>query len=182
MSAEPGRKTPYSTDIGWRIVLPRLGLDMSFGDIAARLQIAMSTAHHIFRRFQDTGDVFPLKQPVRQESRKLDDLHELLIIAMVVDNPSVYLREMCQRIYDATCVRISGSTVCRILRRNGYTRKVQQVASKDAPSTELPSLLKYYSSVRNVLYGLMKLGVMLGATFVNLVTHCKGNPLSTIAS
>ena len=41
----------------------------------------------------------------------------------------VYLRELCQRIEDATNVRVSESTVCRILRKNGYTRKkIQQVA------------------------------------------------------
>ena len=41
----------------------------------------------------------------------------------------MYLRELCQRIEDATNVLVSGSTVCRILRKNGYTRKkIQQVA------------------------------------------------------
>ena len=37
--------------------------------------------------------------------------------------------EVCQRIEEATHTRVSGSTVCRILRKNGYTRKkIQQVA------------------------------------------------------
>ena len=98
-------------------------------DIANRLQIATSTAHRIFKRFEKTGDVAPPKQPSRLHTRKLDEHHELLIIAIVMENPCVYLRELCQRIEDATNVRVSGSTVCRILRKNGYTRKkIQQVA------------------------------------------------------
>ena len=128
-SAEPGRKTPYSPDIGWRVVWQRLGMEMQFRDIANRLQIATSTAHRIFKRFEETGDVTASKQSRRLHARKLDEHHELLIIAMVMENPCVYLREVCQRIEEATHVRVSGSTICRILRKNGYTRKkVQQVA------------------------------------------------------
>ena len=128
-SAEPGRKTPYSPDIGWRVVWQRLGMEMQFRDIASRLQIATSTAHRIFKRFEESGDVAPSKQSSRLNARKLDEHHELLIIAIVIENPCVYLREVCQRIEEATHTRISGSTVCRILRKNGYTRKkIQQIA------------------------------------------------------
>ena len=67
--------------------------------------------------------------PVGLHDRKLDEHHELLIIAIVMENPCVYLREVSQRIEEATHTRFSGSTVCRILRKNGYTRKkIQQVA------------------------------------------------------
>ena len=120
-SAEPDRKTPYSPDIGWRVVWQRLGMEMQFRDIARRLQIATSTAHRIFKRFEDSGDVAPRKQSSRlhacMHARKLDEHHEheLLIIEKVMENPCVYLREICQRIEEATHTRVSGSTVCRIL-------------------------------------------------------------------
>ena len=115
LSAEPDRKTPYSPDIGWRVVWQRLGMEMQFRDIARRLQIATSTAHRIFKRFEDSGDVAPRKQSSRLHARKLDEHHELLIIAIVMENPCVYLREVCQQIEEATHTRVSGSTVCRIL-------------------------------------------------------------------
>ena len=131
MSAEPGRKTPYSADLGWRVVWQRLGMEMQFREIARRLQIAVSTAHRIFKRFEESGEVSAAKQPKRLLARKVDDHHELLIIAIVIDNASVYLREICARIKEATGTEVSGSTVCRILRRNGYTRKkIQQVAKQ----------------------------------------------------
>ena len=62
-SAEPFRTRAYSPDIGWRVVWQRLAMETSFEGIASRLQIAPSTAHRIFGRFKETGDVMPLKQP-----------------------------------------------------------------------------------------------------------------------
>ena len=61
-SAEPGRKTAYSGDIGWRVVWQYIGMNYSFEDIGIRLQIAPSTAHRIFTRFKITGDVAPKTQ------------------------------------------------------------------------------------------------------------------------
>lgn len=131
MSAEPGRKTAYSADIGWRIVWRRIGLEQSFKEIGEKLQISQSTAHRIFVRFKATSNVTSLGQPSRPQHRKLDDCHELMIIGIILDNPCVYLREICSKIKEATGVVISGATVCRILRRNGITRKkVQNVAKQ----------------------------------------------------
>ena len=58
-SAEPGRKVAYSRDIGWRVVWQKIGMGLTFRQIAARLQIATGTAHRIFMRFRETGDVSP---------------------------------------------------------------------------------------------------------------------------
>ena len=78
-SAEPARTMAYSTDIGWRIVWQRIGMGLSFRDIADRLQISVSTAHRLYMRFEQTGEVAPLKPQIRPGSRKLDEYHELYI-------------------------------------------------------------------------------------------------------
>lgn len=128
-SAEPGRKTAYSPDIGWRVVWQRLAMQSSFEAIALRLQIAPSTAHRIFSQFKRTGDVLPEKQPQRETMRKLDDLHELLILSAVITNPGLYLRELCHLVAQSTGTCVSGSTICRLLRKHGFSRKkIQQVA------------------------------------------------------
>ena len=129
MSAEPGRKTPYTRDIGWRVVWQRLGMERQFREIARHLQIAVSTAHRIFKRFELTGEVDPQPQPSRPYARVTDDQHELLIIGLISENPCLYLSEICHGIYEATRVKVSGATVCRILKRYGFTRKkARQVA------------------------------------------------------
>ena len=75
----------------------------------------------------------PLKQPNLENMRKLDDHHELLIFGAVFSNPSLYLQELCEPVRVATGVSVSGSTVCRLLRRNinGFSRKkMQQIAKQ----------------------------------------------------
>ena len=130
-SAEPGRKTAYSADIGWRVVWQYIGMNYSFEDIGKRLQIAPSTAHRIFTRFKTTGDIVSRTQPSRPQHRKLDDHHELLIMGIILDKPCSYLREICYSIKEVTGVVVSGATVCRILKRNGFTRKkVQHIAKQ----------------------------------------------------
>ena len=49
----------------------------------------------------------------------------------MMENPGLYLVEICQRILEATGDTVSGYTVCRAMKRNGYTRKkIRQVEVK----------------------------------------------------
>ncbi len=59
-SAEPSRTSAYSTDIGWRVVWQRIGMGLTYKEIAYRLQIAVGTARRLFQRYESTGDVAPL--------------------------------------------------------------------------------------------------------------------------
>ena len=56
--------------------------------------------------------------------------HELLIIGILLENPSKYLREICSVIKEATRVIVSGPTVCRIIKGNGFSRKKLQYVAK----------------------------------------------------
>ena len=47
MSAEPGRKRAYSTDIRLRVIYQRIGMGLRFCEIATNLNIAISTAFRI---------------------------------------------------------------------------------------------------------------------------------------
>ena len=68
-------------------------------------------------------------KPDRSNTRKLSCNQELLLIGLLLDNPGLYLGEVCQKVVDLTATQISSSTVCRILQRHGFTRKKnQQVA------------------------------------------------------
>ena len=67
MSAEPDQEV--ASDIGWR-------LGLTFQEIVAWLQIALSTVHRIYKWFEINSGVEALKQPCRTEARKLDDLHD----------------------------------------------------------------------------------------------------------
>ena len=125
-SAEPGRKTAYSVDRRWRVVWQRIVSEHSFRQIADNLNIAHSTASLIFKRFEEKGDVVPSTQPQRENQRCLDGHHELFVVALVMESPSYYLGEICRAVEEVTGVQVSEPTICRILRKNGLTRKKMQ--------------------------------------------------------
>ena len=47
VSAEPGRKTPYSVDLRWRIVWQRIGMNFEFRKIACNLSVSLGTVYNI---------------------------------------------------------------------------------------------------------------------------------------
>ncbi len=58
-------------------------------------------------------------------------VHDLYILGLLIDNPSLYLNEICQKIQESTGVSVSAPTVCRLIRRHGFTRKkIVQVAKQ----------------------------------------------------
>lgn len=98
-------------------------MELSFKEIAKHLCIASSTAYEIFRRFELTGEVQPTSQPVRPSLHALSESEERLVIALIMESPTVYLYEVCKEIQQITSKSVSESTVCRVLRHHGFTRK-----------------------------------------------------------
>ncbi len=97
-SAEPARTAAYTKDIA---VWQRLGMNMSFKDIARRLQIGVGTAFRLYKRFVATGEISPPQRACRPDVRKLNEYHELYIMSLLIDNPGLYLSEICLAIKDA---------------------------------------------------------------------------------
>ena len=130
MSAEPNRKAPYSSDMRWRIIWQKFGMDLTYRQIARNLSISIGTVHNVLKLFEETGEVSP-KKPEREDMRKIDNSDELFILGLLLENPSLYPGEICQRIDSTFGIQVTPSTVCRIIQRNGFTRKkVQQVAKQ----------------------------------------------------
>ena len=129
MSAEPNRKKAYTSDIRWRIVYQRMAMGLCFADIAKNLNIATSTACRTYHQFESTGEIQAIRHDSRPDLRVLDEHSELILIGIILNEPSIYLEELCQRVADLTSTTVSPSTVCRIMRRYGITRKrIRQVA------------------------------------------------------
>jgi len=127
-SAEPGQKAAYSSDLRWRIIWQRYGMELSFRKVAENLNISLGTAYNICQLFEETGCVG--QKCTSLESNKLfNQQRKLWIIGIIVDNPSLYLREICQKISLAFNITASPSTICRLIHGHGFTRKrIQQVA------------------------------------------------------
>ena len=56
---------------------------------------------------------------------------ELFIIGLVLESPTLYLSELCAQVEDISGIEVSEATICRLLRRHGFTRKkIRQVAAQ----------------------------------------------------
>lgn len=131
MSIEPTRRIPYSADMRWRMVWQHLALDLTFKEIARNLNVDPSTACRINNLFLITGDVQPkMRAGMRREDiRKIDSNVELFIVGLILDEPKLYLSEVCKAVFDYSGVVVSEATICRLFRKYGITRKkIRRVA------------------------------------------------------
>ena len=65
--------------------------------------------------FEITGDVCKKPQLERHELRALTNSLEMFVVGFVLENPCVYLHEVCQQSEDISGVPVSVSTICRLL-------------------------------------------------------------------
>ena len=126
---EPGRKTAYSTDLRWRVIWQKLGMGLGYRQIAHHLNISVGTVYNTYKLFEPTGSVEAKKARKRPELCKLDDRHQLYVIGLVLDNPKMYLSEVCHQVKEITNTEVSSATICNLPASYGITRKkVQHVA------------------------------------------------------
>ena len=127
-SCEPGRKAPYSLDLRYRIIWQRFAMGLLLRSIARNLGISVGTICNVCKMFKQTGSVDPLK-PDHINTRVVSSYNQQMIVSLLMENPSLYLSEVCRKIEDITGLKVTPSTVCRIIKRHGFTRKkIQQVA------------------------------------------------------
>ena len=66
-----------------------------------------------------TGCVDSAERYSRPELRALDESAELNMIGFILENPSMYLDEVCSKLLEITGVQVSPSTICRVLQCYG---------------------------------------------------------------
>jgi len=88
MLIEQNRKVAYSSDIRWRIVWQVTAMNLPYRTTSAHLNVSVGTVSNIMQRYNSTGDIEPLKQPPRENARKLDELHADYLLHLLSDNPT----------------------------------------------------------------------------------------------
>ena len=68
----------------------------SFRDIASSLNVSVGTAFNVFKIFSETGDIDPKH---REYSAFVTDRMAMVILAIIFENPSLYLKEITQKMY-----------------------------------------------------------------------------------
>ena len=74
--------------------------------IAQNLNVAVSTVHRIYRLFEESGTVDPLSPQKRLNCRRLDLRSELHVVGVILENPSMYLGELCLEIMQVFGIEI----------------------------------------------------------------------------
>ena len=120
-SSEPLRSRAYHEDLKWRMIYPRKMLGFTYQQIAVNLCVDTSTIWRAgaIKQF-DKGTVAAKKN---KGYHKLSDYEEFAILEVLVERPSMYLKEVCRHVYDVTGTVITESAVCRFLQCNNFSHK-----------------------------------------------------------
>lgn len=124
MSCEPSRTIAYHPDLRWRIVYQQDILEMSVKTVSKNLCVDQSTVRRILKIFDNTSPV-DKKLHNRTIVRKLSRAHQLHILEMIIEQPSMYLGEMKKELYSQG-VQVDESTICRFLKKSGFQEKKKE--------------------------------------------------------
>ena len=118
----------YSNDLRWRIVWLYYYKEKSIEEIQDLLFVSSRSVRRYPTLFEETGDVSPAIQQ-HGPGRILDAFEEMSLIQSLVSRPEMYLEELRQELIQITGTDVSVSTICKTLKRLGFSRKkLKQVA------------------------------------------------------
>jgi transposase len=112
----------YSIDLRQKIVHAyerRLGSQHTLADVFG---VSLSFIEKVLRRYRTTGELGPKPHAGGQKPR-VDAAAQAFVRQVVHDNPDATLEELCAWLADATGVRVSLATMCRVVHRLGVPRK-----------------------------------------------------------
>ena len=98
--------------------------DFSYRAISHSWCISVEIVSRVLTLFEATGEVSP-NGPAKERGHLhvLDDLHEIFVIGLVLECPTLDLKEIGGKIEAVTNIKVCCSTVYRLLHRYGMKRK-----------------------------------------------------------
>lgn len=115
------RMRAYSTDLRQKII-DAYNSEGSFRNIAKRFSVSRSFVQKLVGRYRDTGLVSALPRGGGQKS-KLNSLQIEVVRQIVIDNTDATLEELCELLSVKAQIKISKSTMDRLLQKLQLTRK-----------------------------------------------------------
>lgn len=112
----------YSSDLRQKIVdLSRQGKG-SVRQLAHRFAVSPDFVQRLLKRERETGSVVPNACP-RGPKAHLNEHHHVVLTQLVEADNDATLRQLAERLQQATGVTVSGSTISRTLKKLGLSRK-----------------------------------------------------------
>jgi transposase len=121
----------YSVDLRRKIVSAyerQLGSQRALADVFG---VSLSFVEKVLRRYRATGELGPKPHGGGQKPH-VDTAAQALIRQAVHAHPDATLEELCAWLADATGVRVSLATMCRVVQRLALPRKKNRSMRRSA--------------------------------------------------
>ena len=115
-----GRMNAYSLDLREKIVAAK-ERGMSTAEAARAFGVGLSSVKRYAKTVREGGSLRPKRSPGRRP--KADERAKRLLEADLEDRPAATLTQRREYLCSVAGLRVSESTVSRLLRRMGWTRK-----------------------------------------------------------
>lgn len=113
---------PYSPDLRQKIVDAYLRGDRSQRQLAKDFGVALSFIHKLIKRYRETGSIAP-KVRTSQTPTKLNPEQLEVLKTLISEQNDATLPELQERLESRTGMRVSTSTISRMLDKLNITRK-----------------------------------------------------------
>jgi transposase len=114
----------YSEDLRKKIVQAVERRGMKKCEVAPLFGVSLSSVKRYVRKFRQGSSLSPGKAPGKRP--KVDERARRLLEADLKERPFAKLRQRCEYLEALAGLRVSRSTLCRALKRMGFTRKKGQ--------------------------------------------------------
>ena len=141
---------PYSLDLRQKIIDTYLEGKLPLYQIAQQFRVADSFVRKLIKQYRETGDIRP-KQRIKQTPTKLSESQLITLQALVAKHNDATLAELCKLLEEAVGVRISVTTMFRMLRRLKIT--IKKTLHPDEKATERVQQERYefWQQMRGIL-------------------------------
>jgi transposase len=113
---------PYSCDLRQKVINAHNNKEGSQRQLAKRFSVSLSFVQSLLRRYRNSGTVEALPHGGGQKS-KLNHEQLTLVELLVESDNDATLVELCEQLELRTQVKISRSTMGRIIQKLNWTRK-----------------------------------------------------------
>ncbi|MBV5262409.1 IS630 family transposase [Synechococcus moorigangaii CMS01] len=142
---------PYSVDLRQKIIDTYLEGKLSQRQIAQQFRVAYSFVRKLTKQYRETGDIQP-KQRLKQIPTKLNETQLITLQQLLKQHNDATLAELCDLLEEAVGVRISVTTMFRMLQKLKITFK-KKTLHPDEKETERVQQQRYefWQLVREIL-------------------------------
>lgn len=105
---------PYSSDLRQRILTAYQAHEGSQRELAQRFKVSLSFVRDLLRRYRDSGDIKP-KRHGGGNQPKLSAVHLETVRHLVEQNSDLFLHELCEQLEEQWGVRVSVTTMHRVV-------------------------------------------------------------------